>query len=61
METMNKEFYNRMLKSTKKLHDPEPQNEQLLPDSSFESKTPKHKKNKSNIYRCNSSTVSDQK
>jgi hypothetical protein len=58
---MNKDFYKRMIKSTKRLHHPKPQSEQLVPESSSDSKTPSNSKNPGKAYKRNSSTLSDLK
>ena len=62
MDSMNNDFYKRMIRSTKRLHHhPEPQSEQLVSDSSFDSRTPRHSNNPGKAYKRNSSTLSDLK
>ena len=47
---MNKGFYNRMMKSSKRLLEPEPQKKPLDPDNLFEGSTPSNLKYISKIY-----------
>ena len=53
MELMNKDFYDRIMRSTSRLNYPEPQKEQLMPDSSFEVNTPSHFRKVGRTYKKN--------
>lgn len=55
---MSKNFYNRMMKSTRRLHDPEPQKDQLVADTTFELYTPSSRRTRRRAYRRNTAVGS---
>ena len=53
LEMMNKDFYNRMVNSTKKLFEAEPKKEALKADSSLETQTPSSRKKRARVKKRN--------
>jgi hypothetical protein len=53
MEMINKGFYNRMVKSTKKLIVPEPQIDPIIAELTFDSETPNPTKKAGKVYKSN--------
>lgn len=53
MELVNRNFYNRMMKSTKKLIVPEPQIDPIIAELTFDSETPHAPKKAGKVYKSN--------